>query len=86
MLTDPISSPSEAKIGVGEESGMSDFFGRYGRPTVKLPSVMLEATLSGDILQSINVSFQYSTIKMHEINKGLGNTYSLRAKGRYHGN
>ena len=49
LLADPISSLSAAKIGVGEESGMSDFFRRYGRPTVKLPSVMLEATLSGDI-------------------------------------
>ena len=43
-----------AKIVVGQESGMSDFFRRYGRPTVKLPSVMLEATLSGDILQFLH--------------------------------
>ena len=67
---------------------MSDFFGRYRRPTVKLPSVMLEATLSGDILQSIHVSFQCYTIKCIKLIKEHigGNTFRLRANRRYHGN
>ena len=32
-VRDPISLLSAAKIGVGEESGMSDFIGRYCLPT-----------------------------------------------------
>ena len=67
---------------------MSDFFARYSRPTVKLPSVMLEATISGDILQALNESFQYYTMKCMTLIKDHigGNAYSLRAKERYHGN
>ena len=75
----PMFSPSATKIGVEEEPGMSDFFGPCSRPAVKLPSVILEATLSGDVLLSIfyilfnvTVSFLYYNIstEMYKINKG----------------
>ena len=42
------------KSASGKSLACQTFIGRYSRPAVKLPSVMLEATLSGDVLQFLH--------------------------------
>ena len=48
------------KLASGKSLACPIFIAQYNRPTVKVPSTILEATLSGDSLQ-----FLYSIFKCH---------------------